>query len=118
MRRCEQGRDLGCSLLRVATPATGFTDIDKAHGLGSDPVGLPRNLREQALLLRAGNKDRLFSLHRALKRRDLSSTKRGMKGQRLIQASAKGWRVQRHRPVAIADQRRHGLQLRPQAAPR
>ena len=108
VRRRQQRSDFGAGLARVTAPAAGFADVHKADGRDG-PFRLAAQVSEQALFLGACH-------HHVLARADglgegarLAAAQGGMEGQVFTKRCAQGLGVQRHRLVAIADERGHVL---------
>ena len=122
LRGGDQRGDLRRGLRAVTRPAAGFADVDEVDRPlvdGGRAVGLLVQFQEQPLLLGARDQQRLVAgaaeLGRALEGSGLAPAQHAVHGvqavraraRRLRQRPAQRRRVQRHRPVAVADQGLH-----------
>ncbi len=112
LRGSNQRRDLRRGLRRIFRPATRLADVDEAdrplvHALRAD--GLLVQFEKEPALLRASDEQVVARLGGALELRRLASAQRRVEDgrRRLAQRLRQQGAVQRHRPVAVADQRFH-----------
>ena len=101
----QQRGDLGAGLGGIAAPATGFADVHKPDGRHR-AFGLLAQIAKQALLLGASHHHIVTRLDGLLKGPRLAAAQGGVECQVFMQRRAQRLRVEGHRLVAVADERR------------